>query len=121
MASRFLEEGLGGFFVEDARVDGAVVDLNECEERGQRQTPVPTSKRTVGKEREDESGDLFGKRRVGLATERRDLWALHRVEEAELRFDDSRLRLMAAELRAHRTMQFDEILNGEITNAAVSR
>ena len=47
--------------------------------------------------------------------------ALDGVEKAELRFDDARLRLRSAELRAHRAVQVDEILNRQIASAAVSR
>jgi hypothetical protein len=38
-----------------------------------------------------------------------------------LRIDDTRLRLVAAELRADGAMQLDDVLNAEVTNAAVSR
>ena len=74
--------------------------------------------RTRLQQRENECGDFIGERRICLASERRDLRTLNRVEQAELRFDDARLRLRAAELGADGAMKLDQILNAEIANAA---
>ena len=45
----------------------------------------------------------------------------HGVEEAELRFDDAGMRLIAAELHADGAMQFDQVGNAEVARAGVSR
>ena len=74
-----------------------------------------------GKQREHECCDFLRERRIGLTSERCDLRTLNGVEKSELRFDDARLRLIAAELRADCAMQIDEILNRQIAYAAVSR
>jgi len=46
---------------------------------------------------------------------------LHGVEQTELRLDDARMRLIAAELDADRAMQFDQVGNAQVARAAVSR
>jgi hypothetical protein len=46
---------------------------------------------------------------------------LHGVEQAELRFDDAGLRLVAAELNADRAMQLDQVRDAEVSRAALSR
>lgn len=74
-------------------------------------------KRLRGKKREDERGHFVRERWIRFPTERRDLRALNSIEKTELRLDDARLRLIAAELRADCAMQIDEILNGEVTDA----
>ena len=81
---------------------------------------VAAAERTIREQREDEGGDFVGERGIRLASEGRDLRTLHRVEQSELRFDDARLRLIAAELRADGAMKLDEVLDGEIANAALS-
>jgi len=78
-------------------------------------------KRLRGKKREDERRHFVRERWIRFPAERRDLRALNSIEKPELRLDDAWLRLIAAELRADCAMQIDEILNGEIANAAVSR
>jgi len=49
------------------------------------------------------------------------LRTLHGVEQPELRFDHAGMRLGSAELGRDGAMQIDEVLNREVTNAAVSR
>jgi hypothetical protein len=49
------------------------------------------------------------------------LWALHCVDETELRLYDTGVSGGAAKFSADRAMQLDQILNGEIANAAVNR
>ena len=112
-----LEEVLGGFLVEHARVDGLVVQLAEREHRRECEPAITAAERTVGEKREDERGDFVGERRIRFASERRDLWALNCVEKSELGFDDAGLRLISAELRADGAMEIDEILNGQIADA----
>ena len=58
---------------------------------------------------------------VGLTPEGRYLWALDGIEQAELRLHHAWMGLVATEFRAHRAMQLDEILNGEVVHAAVNR
>ena len=70
---------------------------------------------------EKKRGDFVGKRRIRFAPKSGDLRPLNRVDQSELRFDDSGMGLRAAELRADRAMKVDEVLNGQIANAAVSR
>jgi hypothetical protein len=52
--------------------------------------------------------------------ERGDLWALHRVEKAELRLDHSGVCLCPAEFDADGFVQLDQILNRQVPNATVS-
>ena len=72
-------------------------------------------------EREDERGDFVGERRVSLAPEGRDLRTLDGVEEPELRVDDTRVRGVSAEFGADGLVELDDVLNGEVAKAAVSR
>jgi len=48
------------------------------------------------------------------------LRTLHGVDEPELRLDDARMRLRASELNADCAMKIDEVLNGEVADAAVN-
>jgi hypothetical protein len=114
------EKCLGGFLVEDAAVDRLVVELTEREQRSQRDAPIASAKWTVRQKRKQERGDFVRKRRVRFAAERSNLRTLHSVDETKLRFDDAGMRLVASEFEAHCAMEIDEILNGEIPNAAVS-
>src|SRR3954452_22965883 len=52
MAGRAFEEILGRFFVEQARIDRAVVQLTKGEERRQRHAPVAAAERAVDQQRE---------------------------------------------------------------------
>src|SRR5438309_11516112 len=115
------EQRLRRFLVEHARVDAAVVQFTEGEERRERDAAIAAAERTVGEQREDERCHFFGERRVSLPAEGRDLRALHGVDQTELRLDDAGMRGGAAELRADRAMQLNQILDGEISDAAVSR
>ena len=118
MTGRALEEILGRLLIEQARVDGAVVQLAEREQRRQRHAPVAAFERTVDEEREEESRHFVRERGVRLAAEHGDLRPLHGVEQTELRFNDARMRLIAAEFDADRAMQFDQIRNAEVARTA---
>ena len=118
MSGGAFEESLGRFLIEKARIDGAIVQLTEGEQRRQRDAPVAAFERTVDEEREEERSDFVRKRRIRLSAEHRHLRALHGVEQAKLRFDDAGMRLIAAELDADGAMQFDQIGNAEIARAA---
>ena len=120
MSGRSLEESLGGLLVEHARVDHLVVQLTEREHRRECEAAVAAVERSIRQECEDEGGHFVGERRIRFPAERRDLRTLNGVEKSELRFDDAGLRLVAAELRADRAMEIDEVLNGQIADAAVS-
>jgi hypothetical protein len=74
----------------------------------------------VRQKREQKRRDFVGKRWVRFAAKSGDLRPLHGVDESELRFDDARMRLRSAKLEADRAVKIDEVLNGEIPNAAVS-
>ena len=115
------EQRLRALLVEHARVDRAVVQLAEREERGERDTAVAAAERAVGEEREEERGHLLGERRIGLAAERRHLRPLHGVHEAELRVDHAGVRLRAAELRGDGAVQLDDVLHRQVADATVSR
>ena len=122
MAGGAFEEILGRFFIEQARIDGAVVQFAEREERRQRDAAVAAAERAVDQQCEKERRDFVRKRRVGLAAEHGYLRTLDGVEQSELRIDDAGMRLIAAELHADGAMQFDQILNAEVSRAAsVSR
>jgi hypothetical protein len=49
------------------------------------------------------------------------LRSLDGVDQSELRIDDPWMRLRAAKFDADRAMKIDEILDGEISDAAVNR
>jgi len=121
MTRRAFEEILGRFFIEQAGVDGAVVQFAEREERRQRHATVATAERTVDQQREKKCRDFVGECRVGLAAEHGYLRALDSVEQSELRVDDAGIGLVAAEFHADRAMQFDQVLNAEVSRAGVSR
>jgi len=122
ISRRALEERLGSLLIEDTRVDGAAVQLDEREKRRERDAAIAAAKRSIGQQREKKRGDFVGERRIGFAAEGRDLRTLDGVDETELRFDDAGMRLRSAELGTHRAMEIDEILNGEVARrAAVSR
>lgn len=121
VARRSLEEILRGFFVEDARIDGAVVQFGEREHRSEGDAPIAAAERTVLQQGEDEGRDLVGERWIRFAAEGRHLRPLDGVEETELRLDDTGMRLRSAELGADGAMQVDEVLNREVANASVSR
>jgi hypothetical protein len=74
----------------------------------------------VRQKREEKGGDFVGKRWVRFAAERSDLGTLDGIDQTELRIDDSGMRLRASEFETHCAMQIDDILNGQIANAAVS-
>src|SRR5437762_1520246 len=114
------EERFGGFFVEDAAIDRLVVQLAEREQRCQRHSPIASAKWTVRQKREQKRGDFVGKRWVRFAAEGGDLRTLDGVHQTELRFDDAGMRLRSSEFETHCAMEIDEVLNGEIANAAVS-
>lgn len=120
MRRRAFEERLGRLLIEHARVDRAVVQLAKREERREGDAAVSSAKRRVRQQREEKRRDLVGKRRIRLAAQGRNLRALHGVDQSELRLDHTRMRLGAAELGADRAVQIDEILHGEVANAAVS-
>ena len=120
ISGRAFEERLGGFLVEDAAIDRLVIQLAEREQRCQRDSPVSSAKWTVRQKRKQKRRDFVGKRWVRFAAERSDLRPLDGVDETELRFDNSGMRLIASEFETHGAMEIDEILNGEIPNAAVS-
>ena len=120
MSRGALEELFDGFLVEHSSVDGPVVQFTKCERSRQRQTTVAAAERAIRKKREDEGRYFVRKIGISLTSEGGDLRTLHGIEQSELRLDDTGLRLRASEFRADRAMQFDEILNGEITDAAVS-
>ena len=115
-----LEDVLRGLLVEDARVDAAVVQLAERDQRRERGAAIASAERTRLQQREDERGDLVGEAGIGLAPEGRDLRALDGAHQSELRLDYSGMRLVATELRRHRAMQLDHILHAEIAHASVS-
>ena len=117
IAGGALEERLGRLLVENAGVDGAVVQLRKGEERRERDAPVAAAERAVLQKREEKGRDFVAERRIGLAAEGRHLRALHGVEETELRLDDAGMRLVAAELGGDGAMQIDEVLNREIPDA----
>jgi hypothetical protein len=114
------EECFGGFLVEDTSVDRLVVELTKREQRRQRDAPIASAKWTVRQQCKKKRRDFVGKRRVRFAAEGGDLRTLNGIDEAELRFDDAGMRLRPSEFKTHCAMQIDEILNGEISNAAVS-
>ena len=121
MRRRALEQSLSSLLVEDTRVDRAIVQLTEREERRERDAAIAPAERRVRQEREEKRGDFVRKRRIRFASERRHLRALHGVDQTELRFDDAGMRLRSAEFGADRAMQVDEVLYRQITNAPVSR
>src|SRR3954467_10255882 len=57
MARRAFEQILGRFFIEQARVDGAVVQFAEGEQRRQRDAAVAAFERAVDEKREEERRD----------------------------------------------------------------
>jgi hypothetical protein len=69
---------------------------------------------------EYERCDFVGEQWIGFVPEGGDLWALDRVEKAELRFDNSRVRLRPAEFDADGFMQLDQILNRQVPHTTVS-
>ena len=72
-------------------------------------------------QREHERGDLLRKRPVSLAAERRHLRALHGGEQAVLMFHNAGLSGRSTELRRYRLVELDQILDGQVACAAVSR
>src|ERR1043165_6147474 len=115
------EKRLRVLLSEHARVEGAVVQLAEREERGERDAAVAAAERAVRQQREEERGDFLRKRRIRLAAECRDLRPLHGVDEAELRVDDAGMRLRAAELRGDGAVQLDDVPHRQVADTAVSR
>ena len=121
MSRSALEESFRGLLVEDARIDRSVVQLTKREERGQRDAAIAAAKRTVRQERKKKRRDLVRKRWVSLAAECRHLRTLDGVDQSELRLDHAGMGLRAAELDAYGAVKIDQVLNGQVTNAAVSR
>jgi hypothetical protein len=121
MTRSAFEKRLGRFLIEHARVDRAIVQLAEREQRRERDAAVSSAKRRMRQQCEKKRGDFVGKRRIRFAPKSGDLRPLNGVDQSELRFDDAGMGLRAAELRADRAMKIDEILNRQIANAAVSR
>ncbi len=115
-----LEKVLCSLLVEYARVDAAVVDLAERDDRCEGHPAVSALEWPRLKQRENERRNLVGKLWVGLATKRGHLGALHGIEQPELRLDDSGMRLRTAELGRDCFVQIDEILDAQVTDAAVS-
>ncbi len=116
-----LEKCFGRLFIEDARVDRSVIQFTERKQRCQCNAPVAASEGAVGQQGEQKRRHFVGKRRIGLASKGRDLRPLDGIDETELRFDYARMCLRSSELDAHCAMEIDQVLNGEITNAAVNR
>ena len=116
-----LEKRLGGFLVENTGINRAIVQLAKCEQRGERDAAIPSAKGAVGEQREKKCGDLLRERWVSFAAEGRHLRTLDGIDQPELRFDDAGMRLRAAEFDADCAMKIDEILDGEVANAAVNR
>ncbi len=114
------EKRFRGFLVEDAAIDRLVIQLAEREQRCQRQSTIASAKWTVRQKGKQERGDFVGKRWVRFAAKGGDLRTLDGVDETELRFDDAGMRLRSSEFETHCAMEIDEVLNGEIPNAAVS-
>ena len=121
MRRRTLEQRLRGLLVEHARVDRPMVQLTKCEQRCERDATIAAAERAVGEKGEEKRCDFFRESRIGLPSERRDLRTLHGVDQTELRLHDAGVCGGAAEFRADCAMQLDQILDREITNAAVSR
>lgn len=117
-----LEERLGAFLIEHAGVDRPIVQFAEGEERGEGHAAVAAAERAVRQKSEEKRGDLFREGGIGLASECRDLRTLDGVDQAELRLHHAGMGGGAAELRADGAVQLDQILNGQIADAAaVSR
>ncbi len=116
-----LDQRLRGLFIEHARVDRAVVQLAERNERSERHAAVLTAERTGHQQREHERGDFVREGWIGLAAEGGDLGTLDGADETELRFDDAGLRGVAAEFDGDSFVKVDQILDGEVADAAVSR
>ena len=121
MRRRALHERLGRPLIEHARVDRAVVQFAEGEDRCQCHAAISSAKRPRLQQCEYECRDFVGERGIGFTAERRDLRPLHRVEKSELRIDDAGMRLRATEFRADRAVQFDDVLHRQIANAPVNR
>jgi len=117
MTGGALDHRLGRFLVEDARIDRAVVELREREDRRERHAAIAALERTRLQECEDECRNLVGELRVCLAAESRDLGALHRVEQTELRFDHAGTRLVSAEFGRDRLVEVDDVLDAEVADA----
>src|SRR6478736_5400364 len=71
MRSRALEQSLRCLLVEHTRVDCAVVQLAEREQRRERHATIAAAERRVRQQREKKRGDFVRKRRIRLASERR--------------------------------------------------
>src|SRR2546421_10250879 len=69
MTSHAFEKRLGGFLIENASIDAAVVDLAEREERRKSNTPVSAAERTVHEQREKKRRYFVRKRAVRFASE----------------------------------------------------
>ena len=121
IGGRFLDHVLERFFVCHTRVDWTVVQITESDQRSERDSAIPTLERQVLKERKDERRGFLREGRVGILPEDRRLRTLNRVHESELRLDETGEGLAPAELRRHRAMQLDQLLNTEVANPAVSR
>lgn len=121
MSRGALHQILKCLLIEHTAVDGTLIQLAERQERGQSHAPVSRAKGTVLKQREEKRRRLFGKSRVGVLAEDCRLRPLDGIEEAELRFDFSRMRVIATEFCRNRPMQLDQVLCREIPDARVSR
>ena len=120
MAGGALEQVLGCLFVQYPKIERAVVQLTEGEDRCQRHSTVPSLERTVLQEGEDKRSDFVREGRVRLAAQSRDLGTLHGIHQPELRLDHARRGLIPPELDADRAVQFDEILDRQIANAGTT-
>jgi len=69
MTGGAFDDRLGGLLVENAGVDGAIVELREGEDRRQSHAAIAALERTRLKKRKDECGDLIGKLGVCLTAE----------------------------------------------------
>ena len=121
IAAGATKEGLRGLLIEDARVEIAVVQLTEGEQRRQRDAPVAASEGALLEKGENERGGLVGERGKRFLAESGQLRTLDGVRETELGIDHAGMCLRSAELRANGFVKIDDVLHRQVTNASVSR
>lgn len=74
-------------------------------------------KRAGLQEGEDKGRHFVGEGWVSLAAQGGHLRPVHGGDEAELGIDHAGMRLIAAQLRRHRPVQLDDVLNRKVADA----
>ena len=115
MSHEMLERSL----IQNIRVDLPVVDVAECDERGDCGSLVVRFERQILEKGEEKSGGFLVELRKGLPAHGRRLGSLECIVETELVRDFPGLCLNSAELPADSGVEIENVLAVQVRDVAV--